>query len=113
MRPAPLRRLLAPLLAATLALAGCQTDLPLVDLKEKYGAPPSRFLPMDGIEVHWRDEGPGAAGVVHLGNGVEQHARVRVARLIEQGVLVGQLDQAAEVHHPNLVADVAHHRQVV
>jgi pimeloyl-ACP methyl ester carboxylesterase len=61
MRCAPLRRLLAPLLAATLALAGCQTDLPLVDLKEKYGAPPSRFLPMDGIEVHWRDEGPGAA----------------------------------------------------
>jgi pimeloyl-ACP methyl ester carboxylesterase len=61
MRPAPTRRLLAPLLAATLALAGCQTDLPLVDLKEKYGAPPSRFLPMDGIEVHWRDEGPGAA----------------------------------------------------
>jgi pimeloyl-ACP methyl ester carboxylesterase len=61
MRPVPLRRFLAPLLAATLALAGCQTDLPLVDLKEKYGAPPSRFLPMDGIEVHWRDEGPGAA----------------------------------------------------
>ncbi len=51
----------APLLAAAALLAGCQTDLPLVDLKEKYGAPPSRFLPMDGIEVHWRDEGPGAA----------------------------------------------------
>ncbi|MFN8841576.1 MAG: hypothetical protein ACK5XG_22860, partial [Burkholderiales bacterium] len=66
MRPVPLRRFLAPLLAATLALAGCQTDLPLVDLKEKYGAPPSRFLPMDGIEVHWRDEGPAnpAPGVV-------------------------------------------------
>jgi pimeloyl-ACP methyl ester carboxylesterase len=53
-----LRRLL--LIAAGLALlSGCQTDLALVDLKERYGAPPSRFLPMDGIEVHWRDEGPG------------------------------------------------------
>lgn len=54
-----LRRLL--LIVAGLALlSGCQTDLALVDLKERYGAPPSRFLPMDGIEVHWRDEGPGA-----------------------------------------------------
>jgi pimeloyl-ACP methyl ester carboxylesterase len=54
-----LRRLL--LLGATmLLLAGCQTDLPLGDLKQRWGAPPSRFLPMDGIEVHWRDDGPGA-----------------------------------------------------
>jgi pimeloyl-ACP methyl ester carboxylesterase len=59
MRRGPIRWLGAPLLALTMALAGCQTDLPLVDLKERYGAPPSRFLPMDGIEVHWRDEGPG------------------------------------------------------
>jgi len=56
-----MRRLL--LLVVGLAfLAGCQTDLALVDLKARYGAPPSRFLPMDGIEVHWRDEGPGTAG---------------------------------------------------
>jgi hypothetical protein len=27
--------------------------------------------------------------------------------------LVGQLDQPAQVHHADLVADVAHHRQVV
>jgi len=52
-----MRRLL-PLIAGLVFLAGCQTDLALVDLKERYGAPPSRFLPMDGIEVHWRDEGP-------------------------------------------------------
>jgi pimeloyl-ACP methyl ester carboxylesterase len=58
-----MRRLLALVASAGLAtlLAGCQTDLALVDLKERYGAPPSRFLPMDGIEVHWRDEGPGSA----------------------------------------------------
>jgi pimeloyl-ACP methyl ester carboxylesterase len=47
------------LLIGALLLAGCQTDLALVDLKERYGGPPSRFLPMDGFEVHWRDEGPG------------------------------------------------------
>jgi pimeloyl-ACP methyl ester carboxylesterase len=55
-------RRLAPLLLLGIAtlLAGCQTDLALVDLKARYGEPPSRFLPMDGIEVHWRDEGPSA-----------------------------------------------------
>jgi pimeloyl-ACP methyl ester carboxylesterase len=47
--------LIAPLL---LLLAGCQTDLALVDLKSRWAGPSSRFLPMDGIEVHWRDEGP-------------------------------------------------------
>ena len=61
MRAAARRWLGAPLLALAMGLAGCQTDLPLVELKERYGGPPSRFLPMDGIEVHWRDEGPGAA----------------------------------------------------
>jgi hypothetical protein len=44
-----------------LVLAGCQTDLPLTDLKARYGGPTSRFLPMDGMDVHWRDEGPSGA----------------------------------------------------
>ena len=48
------------LLGMTLLLAGCQTDLPLAGLKAQYGAPPSRYLPMDGVEVHWRDEGLGS-----------------------------------------------------
>jgi pimeloyl-ACP methyl ester carboxylesterase len=51
----------AALLCAALALAACQTDLPLAGLKTRYGAAPSRFLPMDGLEVHWRDEGPNPA----------------------------------------------------
>ena len=57
--------------------------------------------------------GARAARVVHLGDGVEQHARVGVARGVEQGVLVGQLHQAAQVHHAHLVAHMAHHGQVV
>lgn len=62
-----MRRLLtALLLAPLLGLAGCQTDLPLGDLKARWGGPGSRYLPMDGFEVHWRDEGPSnpAAGAV-------------------------------------------------
>lgn len=52
-----MRRLLM-LLAVAFVATGCQTALPLDELKARYGGPPSRFLPMDGIEVHWRDEGP-------------------------------------------------------
>jgi hypothetical protein len=36
-----------------------------------------------------------------------------VPRLREQVGLVGQFDQAAEVHHADLVGHVPHHRQVV
>lgn len=53
---------LGSVMLALLLLSGCQTDLPLGELRSRYGAQPSRFLPMDGIEVHWRDEGPGSAG---------------------------------------------------
>ncbi|HYF61135.1 MAG TPA: alpha/beta hydrolase [Burkholderiaceae bacterium] len=61
---AALRRVaLAAGLAALAALAGCQTDLPLAELKTRWGGPPSRYLPMDGIEVHWRDEGPATASL--------------------------------------------------
>lgn len=49
------------LLLGVLTLAGCQTDLPLNDLKARHGGPSSRFLPMDGMDVHWRDEGPADA----------------------------------------------------
>lgn len=48
------------LFGIVLLLAGCQTDLPLAGLKAQYGASPSRYLPMDGVEVHWRDEGQGS-----------------------------------------------------
>lgn len=64
MPPMVRRRLggLFSLMLAVLLLAGCQTDLPMAELRSRYGAQPSRFLPMDGIEVHWRDEGPGVPG---------------------------------------------------
>jgi pimeloyl-ACP methyl ester carboxylesterase len=32
-------------------------DIPLTDLKEKYAPPPSAFISVDGMEVHFRDEG--------------------------------------------------------
>ena len=32
-------------------------DIPLEKLKSKYAPPPSLFMPLDGMEVHYRDEG--------------------------------------------------------
>jgi len=57
------------LLCLALGLAGCQTDLPLKGLKDRYGLGASRYLPMDGMEVHWRDEGPVDAPVLLLLHG--------------------------------------------
>ena len=33
------------------------SDMPLEDLKEKYAQPPSSFVSVDGMNVHFRDEG--------------------------------------------------------
>ena len=35
------------------------TDIPVKELKEKYAPPPSKFIDIDGLEVHYRDEGKG------------------------------------------------------
>ena len=43
----------------------------------------------------------------------QQRLRVRMPRFAEQRVAVGDLDDAAQVHHRHAVADVAHHREVV
>ena len=51
--------------------------------------------------------------VAHARDGVDQHAGVGVARLREQAPGGCHLDQAAQVHHPHLVAHMAHHGQVV
>ena len=57
------------LMLVAFLLSGCQIDLPLKDLKSRYGSGASRYLPMDGIEVHWRDEGPTDAPVLLLLHG--------------------------------------------
>ena len=62
------------------------------------------------LALHGRSR---AARVVHLRDRIEQHARVRMARVAEQLVLARELHQPAEVHHADLVAHVPHHRQVV
>jgi pimeloyl-ACP methyl ester carboxylesterase len=48
-------------------------DLPLETLKARWAGPPSRFVDVDGMSVHYRDEGGGPAIVLLHGTGSSLH----------------------------------------
>jgi pimeloyl-ACP methyl ester carboxylesterase len=48
-------------------------DIPLAELKARWGGPPSRFLDVDGMSVHYRDEGSGRPIVLLHGTGASLH----------------------------------------
>jgi pimeloyl-ACP methyl ester carboxylesterase len=47
----------AGILALLVSIFFGYADIPLADLKEKYAPPPSAFISVDGMNVHFRDEG--------------------------------------------------------
>jgi pimeloyl-ACP methyl ester carboxylesterase len=49
-------------------------DLPLETLKARWAGPPSHFVDVDGMSVHYRDEGTGPAIVLLHGTGSSLHA---------------------------------------
>jgi pimeloyl-ACP methyl ester carboxylesterase len=59
------------LVAAAAALV--RPDLPLAALRAKYAPPPSRFVRVQGMDVHYRDEGRGPAVVLLHGMGASLH----------------------------------------
>lgn len=44
-------------IVALITLLFGKRDIPLSELKSKYAQPPSRFMPLLGMDVHYRDEG--------------------------------------------------------
>jgi len=78
-RPSPgVRRLgrgLAVLVAVILALIAWQwkSDLPLDQLKARWATGASRFVEVDGLDVHYRDEGAGTPIVLLHGTGASLH----------------------------------------
>jgi pimeloyl-ACP methyl ester carboxylesterase len=48
-------------------------DLPLDDLKTRWATAPSRFVHLDGMSVHYRDEGSGPTIVLLHGTGASLH----------------------------------------
>ena len=55
------------------AIANIRTDIPLETLKQRYAQPPSKFLQLDGLSVHYRDEGSGLPLVLLHGTGASLH----------------------------------------
>lgn len=57
-----LGRLSLVLLVALLGLLiyGWQPDRSVDDLKARWAPPPSQWMELDGMQIHWRDEGPAA-----------------------------------------------------
>lgn len=48
-------------------------DVPVEKLKAKYAPPPSKFLDLNGMQVHYRDEGQGMPLVLVHGTGASLH----------------------------------------
>ncbi len=48
-------------------------DIPVAELKQRYGGPTSRFLSLAGMDVHYRDEGQGPAIVLLHGTAASLH----------------------------------------
>jgi pimeloyl-ACP methyl ester carboxylesterase len=58
------------LLVAAIAIAAMvRPDIPLAKLMPEYGAPPSKFVELEGMRIHYRDEGTGPPLVMLHGFG--------------------------------------------
>lgn len=77
-----LKRLLVRLLLVLLALLliagvafwrGATPDLPVEELAARYAPPPSRFVPLAGMQVHIREEGSGPPLLLLHGTGASLH----------------------------------------
>jgi pimeloyl-ACP methyl ester carboxylesterase len=80
--------LLVALLLATLI----RRDVPLSQLRTQYAPPPSRFVKIEGMDVHYRDEGTGAPIVLVHGPGSSLHTWERWAEALKTQRRVLRLD---------------------
>jgi len=58
---------------ALAAIANIRTDIPLETLKQRYAQPPSKFMQLGRLSVHYRDEGSGPPLVLLHGTGASLH----------------------------------------
>ena len=56
-----------------LFLSAYRPDIPLTDLKRKYANADSRYLDIDGMPVHYRDQGQGPVLLLLHGTGASLH----------------------------------------
>ncbi len=71
-------------------------DIPTKEMKEKYTNSKSKFLAMDGMEVHYRDEGTGKTIVLLHGTAASLHTwDAWTTELIKNGFRVVRMDLPA------------------
>ncbi|WP_457654208.1 alpha/beta fold hydrolase [Rhodocaloribacter sp.] len=80
------------LAALALGAAFIRPDIPVDELKPKYAPPPSQFMKLDGMEVHYRDEGEGPALVLLHGTGASLHTWDGWAEALSDSFRVVRLD---------------------
>jgi pimeloyl-ACP methyl ester carboxylesterase len=84
-------------LAVVVVLAAWQWkgDLPLGELKARWAPPPSRFIDVDGMSVHYRDEGVGPPVLLLHGTGASLYTWNAWAAVLSSSHRVVRLDLPA------------------
>ena len=70
-------------------------DLPLDFIKNKYAGPPSKFMALNGMQVHYRDEGDGDVILLIHGTGSSLHTWEKWAQGLIKSYRVIRLDLPA------------------
>ncbi len=83
------------LLIAVIGIWGYASDLSVEELKEKYGQPPSQYLAMNGMEVHYRIEGQGDTLLLLHGTAASLHTWDRWAESLKSDFTIIRLDLPA------------------
>jgi pimeloyl-ACP methyl ester carboxylesterase len=85
----------APALIALLALlvaSQYRRDIPAAELEKKYAGPPSRFITVEGLRVHYRDQGKGFPLVLLHGTASSLHTWDGWARIMSGSYRIVRLD---------------------
>lgn len=90
-------KLLLAILLAILAVVcwNIKSDVPIEELKEKYANETSKFIEIDGLNVHYRDEGEGDVIVLLHGTGSSLHTWDQWAASLKKEYRVIRLDLPA------------------
>ena len=89
------KRLLIAIILLVVGCLGVTPDLPLDFLKNKYAAAPSKFMALNELRIHYRDEGTGDAIVLVHGTGASLHTWDAWAQELSQTHRVIRLDLPA------------------
>ncbi|MBT4904615.1 MAG: alpha/beta hydrolase [Flavobacteriaceae bacterium] len=89
------KRLLIAIILLVVGYLSVTPDLPLDFLKNKYAAAPSKFMALNELRIHYRDEGTGDAIVLVHGTGASLHTWDAWAQEMSQTHRVIRLDLPA------------------